>query len=218
MRLFLLEVSARQPFPPIRRVSAGSGSHVAELRSMKKLLIAAAVIFSLSACVKKEEGLQIPTGSDVTVERRDGVRVEGKLIEVQRDRVVVQLRDGGKREVPRAEIATVRSTTEPARDVTPGVATTGSTPANGTPRGPNAEERASPATPAPAADPEPRAPAFREVTLPAGTVLKATLNTAVASDTSKPEDQVRATLQAPVTIGGVRALPSGSILTGHVTY
>ena len=59
---------------------------------MKKLLIAGLVIFSLSACMKKEEGLQIPTGSDVTVERRDGVKVEGKLIEVKPDHVVLQLR------------------------------------------------------------------------------------------------------------------------------
>ena len=55
------------------------------------------------------------------------------------------------------------------------------------------------------------------MTIPAGTVLKATLNTAVASDTSNPEDQVRATLKAPVTVGGVQALPSGSVLIGHVT-
>jgi hypothetical protein len=195
-----------------------SGSSVAEFESMKKLLLAGMVIFSLSACTKKDEGLQIPTGSDVTVERRDGVKVEGKLIEVQPDRVVVQLRDGVKRDVARADIATVRAATEPARDGTAdGVATTGSTPANVTPRGPNAEARASNGSPAPAADPEPRAPAFKEVTIPAGTVLKATLNTAVASDTSSPEDQVRATLQTPVTIAGVRALPAGSVLTGHVT-
>ena len=55
------------------------------------------------------------------------------------------------------------------------------------------------------------------MTIPAGTVLKASLNTPIASDTSNPEDQVRATLKTPVTIGGVQALPSGSVLVGHVT-
>ena len=178
---------------------------------MKKLLIAVLVVFSVPACNRKEDGLQIPTGSDVTVERRDGVKVEGKLIEVQPDRVVLQLRDGGKRDVPRAEIATVRAATQPsgetARD---GIATTGSKPPDVEPKAPDAAATAS-------ADPERTTPAYREVTIPAGTVLKATLNTAVASDTSNPEDQVRATLTAPISVDGVRALPSGSVLLGHVT-
>ena len=177
---------------------------------MKKLLIASMVIFSLSACTRKEEGLQIPTGSDVTVERRDGVKVEGKLIEVQPDRVVVELRDGGKREVARAEIAALRTAQDTPKGTQPseGVATTGSKPADPAPKGPNAD---------PLADPTPSAPVYREVTIPAGTVLKATLNTAVASDKNNPEDQVRATLTTPVTVNGLRALPSGSVLTGHVT-
>ena len=170
---------------------------------MKKLLIAGMVVFSLSACNKKEEGLQIPTGSDVTVEKRDGVKVEGKLIEVQPDHVVLQLQGGTRRNVARSEIATVRAATEQPKPGAPEeVATTGSRPAEAAPKGPNSEERA---------------PAFREITVPAGTVLKATLNTPVASDKSNPEDQVRATLKTPVTISGLQALPAGSILTGHVT-
>ena len=169
---------------------------------MKKLLITGMVVLSLSACNKKEEGLQIPTGSDVTVEKRDGVKVEGKLIEVKPDHVVLQLQGGAKREVARSEIATVRAATEPPKPVAGEVATTGSRPAEAEPKGPSSEERA---------------PAFREITIPAGTLLKATLNTPVASDKSNPEDQVRATLKTPVTISGVQALPAGSILTGHVT-
>ena len=174
---------------------------------MKKLLIAGMVVFSLSACKTRDEGLQIPTGSDVTVERRDGVKVEGKLVEVKPDRVVVELRDGEKRNVPRADITNVRANTEAPKEVKPeGVPTTGAR--AGDPKGPNAE------TPRASADP---APVYREVTVPAGTVLKATLNSALASDTSNPEDQVRATLKTPVTINGVQALPSGTTLTGHVT-
>src|SRR5688572_664224 len=64
---------------------------------------------------------------------------------------------------------------------------------------------------APAADPE---PAFREVTIPAGTVLKLNLESAVGSDTSKVEDAVRATLRTPITIGGVQALPAGTVVSG----
>ena len=67
---------------------------------------------------------------------------------------------------------------------------------------------------APAADP---APAFRDVTIPTGTVLKLNLNTAVASDSSKVEDAVRATLRTPITIDGVQALPAGTAVSGHVT-
>jgi hypothetical protein len=77
---------------------------------------------------------------------------------------------------------------------------------------PKAEEAKKDA--APAADPT---PAFREVTIPAGTMLKLNLTTGVASDSSKVEDAVRATLRSPITIGNVEALPAGTTVTGHVT-
>ena len=60
-------------------------------------------------------------------------------------------------------------------------------------------------------------PAYREVTIPAGTTLPLTLRTSVGSDTSNVEDQVRATLRAPVRVNGVQALPEGTALIGHVT-
>lgn len=71
------------------------------------------------------------------------------------------------------------------------------------------------AAPAPAAEEE--KPRFREVTIPAGTTLPLTLQTAVASDTSNVEDAVRATLRRPITIKGTQALPQGTALIGHVT-
>jgi hypothetical protein len=82
-----------------------------------------------------------------------------------------------------------------------------------------------PAPPGPPAAPEPddtaqrkaKTPEFREVTVPAGTVLRVTLSTAVASDTSQVEDAVRATLQNGVTVDGLQALPIGTTLLGHVT-
>src|SRR5206468_6871959 len=58
---------------------------------------------------------------------------------------------------------------------------------------------------------------FREVTIPAGTTLSATLATAVASDSSKVEDPVRATLRTAVSAEGLQALPAGTTLLGNVT-
>ena len=58
---------------------------------------------------------------------------------------------------------------------------------------------------------------WREITIPAGTILKVNLNTAVGSDTSKVEDPVRGTLRSPVVIGGTTALASGTAISGHVT-
>ena len=176
---------------------------------MKKGLIFAFVAALAVAGCNRQDALEIPTGSDVTVEKKDGVTVEGKLIEVKPDQVVLQLRDGGRREVARADISALRATpaapeTKPA-DAT--VATTG----EGVPRNPDAE---TPNGDMRAADP---APAYREVTIPAGTTLKVNLGTTVASDSSNVEDAVRGTLRSPVTINGVQALPAGTAVTGHVT-
>src|SRR5262245_14486113 len=63
----------------------------------------------------------------------------------------------------------------------------------------------------------PPAPEFKEVTLPAGTTLRLELKSSVASDTSKVEDTVRATLRAPVTIDGQTVLPTGTEVVGSVT-
>ncbi len=60
-------------------------------------------------------------------------------------------------------------------------------------------------------------PAFRDVTIPAGTVLPVELQSSVASDTSSVEDRVRARLRKAVMIDGVEALPAGSSLLGTVT-
>jgi hypothetical protein len=58
---------------------------------------------------------------------------------------------------------------------------------------------------------------LREVTLPTGTVLPLTLDSYVASDTSRIESPVRAHLRRPVVVGGVTVLPSGTPLRGYVT-
>ncbi|MGE3707121.1 MAG: hypothetical protein AB7I13_17755 [Vicinamibacterales bacterium] len=61
------------------------------------------------------------------------------------------------------------------------------------------------------------APKVREVVVPAGTALRLRLRTALASDTSAVEDPVRATLDAPVRVDGVVALPAGATFAGVVT-
>jgi hypothetical protein len=62
----------------------------------------------------------------------------------------------------------------------------------------------------------PPAAKFRECRLPEGTLLKVRLESAVASDTSRVEDPIEASLEEPVVIGGIEVLPAGAVLEGHV--
>jgi hypothetical protein len=64
---------------------------------------------------------------------------------------------------------------------------------------------------------EPVAARPRSITIPDNTELDVSLETSLASDTSHAEDAVRGTLDSPVMIDGVTVIPSGSVLTGHVT-
>jgi hypothetical protein len=57
----------------------------------------------------------------------------------------------------------------------------------------------------------------REITLPAGTLLPLTLDSYVASNSSRLEDGVRAHLRRPVVVNGLRVIPAGSLVSGHVT-
>ena len=76
-----------------------------------------------------------------------------------------------------------------------------------------------PAAPSPAPrGPDATAAKFRQVTLPAGTVLPVALGSPVASDRSRVEDPVRATLRRAVTSNGVEVLPAGTAVLGHVTH
>jgi hypothetical protein len=61
------------------------------------------------------------------------------------------------------------------------------------------------------------APRYREVTIPAGTVLSVRLNTGVGSDTSRPEQRVDGTLARDVRIGGAEVIDAGAALRGIVT-
>jgi hypothetical protein len=59
--------------------------------------------------------------------------------------------------------------------------------------------------------------ARREVTLPAGTVLPLTLDSYVASDSSRIESPVHAHLRRPLIVDGVTVLPAGTPISGYVT-
>jgi hypothetical protein len=164
----------------------------------------ALALLTVAGCASPQTALEIPAGSDVTVEKKDGGRVAGKLVETQGDRVVVQTPDGARTEVRRADIASVSGA--PARPAAAPAAARGADPASGT------RETANPIKKI--FDPGPE---YREVTLAAGTVLPLELQTAVGSDSSNVEDAVRATLRRSVTAEGVNALPAGSVVLGHVT-
>ena len=80
---------------------------------------------------------------------------------------------------------------------------------------------APPAVRAPAAappePPPPPKPQFKEVTIPSGTDLSVTLETAVASDKNNVEDPVQGKLAKGIVIDGVTAVPAGAALAGTVT-
>lgn len=80
----------------------------------------------------------------------------------------------------------------------------------------SAAAQLAPAQPAPEPQPQPEEPKFREVTIPAGTALSARLTTPIASDKSQLEDEVRATLAAPIRVDGVVVVPAGSEVVGTV--
>ena len=63
----------------------------------------------------------------------------------------------------------------------------------------------------------PARPAYRDVTIPAGTTLPLALTSAIASDTSAVEDVVTAELTRAINSDGREVLPAGTRLTGSVT-
>ena len=169
---------------------------------MKRLATVVAAAILAGACAKESASLEIKPGNTVSVEKKDGVVVVGRLVEVKPEHVTVDT-STGRREIARSDISTFRADESAV-----------STPAQPAGTALAAERSESPAAkPASAAAP---APEYREVTLPAGTILPVELTSAVASDTSRVEDAVRGTLRRAVTVGGVQALPAGTAVTGVV--
>ena len=193
---------------------------------MKRTVFPALLVVATLAigCSSPSAGFEIPAGTEVSVEKRDGVKVSGKLIEVQPQEVVLESPGGERTRVRRSEIATLHAVT-PKAPAPPAAPPAPEAPARDDGARPSAYAKATadkPAAEGPAPRPDSaRAPAdkpeFREVTIPAGTVLPVELRTTVGSETSKVEDPVRGTVRRAITIGGVEAVPAGSVLAGTVT-
>lgn len=60
-------------------------------------------------------------------------------------------------------------------------------------------------------------PGYRNVTIPAGTVLPVDLETSVGSDISRVEEPVTGRLRRGVMVAGAEVLPAGTVVSGHVT-
>ena len=202
---------------------------------------------TLAGCSTNDanDALEIPEGSEVTVERTDGVSVSGRLVEVKSEQIVVEGRDGLRTNVPRAQIASMRASTLPATLV----ARKADEPAPAAlapPSAPSVDDSAGAAGAAAAVETSPRnatgtgfreaaetsprdadaqkranradrTPEYREVTVPSGTTLSVELTSGVASDTSRVEDAVRGRVRQTVRVDGHEAVPAGTTVVGHVT-
>ena len=149
------------------------------------------VLMVTAACTRAEAIEKIPAGTEVTVITQDGSTVRGKIVSVDSD--VVKLSGDGPNsttEVTRSRISAVKRVDQP----TP-------TAVVETPAAPAARE----------------ADVVRTIIVPDNTALDVTLNTALASDTSRVEQPVNGTLASPVVVDGTTVIPAGSAVTGHVT-
>ncbi len=168
------------------------------------------------ACKKTEKVDDIPAGTEVTVRTADGTLVSGTIAKVEPDVVMLRERPNTTTEIPRATISEVRRIqpaeprTAPATRTEPVRTERAEVPARTarTERAdvPSRNERAERPT-----------SIVRNVTIPDNTVMDVTLNTALASDTSRVEQTVNGTLASPVMVDGVTVIPAGSALSGHVT-
>ena len=198
---------------------------------MKNVIYAAilGLTVSIAGC-SKQDALEIPTGSEVTVQKRDGVSVSGRLVEVKPEQVVLEGPTGVKTLVRRSEIASVSATpiapvAEAKPDAPPPAAASAEAARPEAEARPNVDAKPSVEPkadtraearrdPIPASDP---AREYREVTIPTGTVLPLQLTSSVASDTSQVEDKVSATLRNALRVDGINVLPAGTAVFGNVT-
>jgi hypothetical protein len=173
---------------------------------MKKLSIAAtiaktALTLVLSvACTRTEAIEEMPAGTEVTVRTADGTLVQGKIAKVEPNIVTLSERPNTTTEIARTSIKEVKrvEAAEPA----------------------GARESAARVAPTERVVPVERTSEtiVRNVTIPDNTVIDVTLNTALASDTSRVEQTVNGTVASPVIVEGVTVIPAGSALSGHVTH
>ncbi len=162
------------------------------VRSSSVLVSASALALILStACARTEAIDEIPAGTEVTVKTADGTLVRGKISKVEPDVVMLTgERPNTTTEITRKSISEVTRVTPETRPATAD-------------REPAAPRRSSEAI-------------VRNITIPDNTVLDVTLNTALASDTSRVEQTVNGTLDSDVEVDGNTVIPAGSALSGHV--
>jgi hypothetical protein len=181
------------------------------MKVIQKLILILGLGLLVTAC-DRAETLEISPGTDVVVHKRDGVEVRGTLVEVDPSQIVVQAGDV-RTLVPRREIRTIAA--EPARGSTADTRTPAAQPV-GTSGDADPDSRAEGEGRGPIARLFDTGPEYREVTIPADTLLPAALRSPVASDGSASEDAVRATLRRPLVVDGAEVLPAGTTVLGHV--
>jgi len=153
-----------------------------------KVLMAMTLAAALVGCASQPSIDEISEGREVLVRTESGNLVAGRLVKATDTAVVLERRDGGRTSMDRRAVAAVALPDE-QRDET-GVIRT----------------RLSNAT-----------VAYREFTLPAGTILRATLDDPLASDTSRAQDRVQATLSEALRVDDREVVRAGSTLAGTVT-
>src|SRR5688572_21107696 len=91
---------------------------------MTRLFTAAAILVVLTAsgCSKETTALEIQPGHDVTLQKKDGVTVVGRLVEVKPAHITVEQRNGTKTSIPRQDVASLSYAPLPATS-NPGAAT-----------------------------------------------------------------------------------------------
>jgi hypothetical protein len=146
-------------------------------------LLALTVVFC-ARCGGVEAVEQIPTGTDVVVTLEDGTVVQGQLMNVEPDTLLVERPGNGRQQsIARSMVAEVKRADDEGSMISSLFS---------------------------------REPDFDDIVVPAGTVITATLETPVASNTSQVEDPVRAVVQSAVAVDGREVIPRGSALTGSV--
>jgi hypothetical protein len=175
------------------------------------------------ACTRTEPIEEMPAGTEVTVRTADGTLVQGKIAKVEPNIVTLTERPNSTTEISRESIAEVRRISPadrvtPADSVTPAERGTAADRERAADRESRAERSAAAETPAPAVERRRSEAIVRTFTIPDNTTMNVTLNTPLASDTSRVEQTVNATLASPVEVDGDVVIPAGSALSGHVTH
>jgi len=151
------------------------------------------------ACTRTEPIEEMPAGTEVTVRTADGTLVQGTIAKVEPKIVTLNERPNSTTEIARESISEVKRVT-PAEPAPP------------TDRSAVAEK------PAPPVERRRSEAIVRTFTIPDNTAMNVTLNTALASDTSRVEQTVNGTLASPVEVDGETVIPAGSALSGYVTH